>query len=137
MINNIDKNKLVLYERQFDTIQDIPLETKEIGYYQDSWNRFRKNKASFIAFIIICFIMFFVIIGPHLKNYNLYERSPVNAARLRDLTPKIPVLENFGIFDGTKTITVGRRYLLHMADPDNPFGEGIILSGLPQELIDD
>lgn len=137
MMNNIDKSKLVLIQRKSDAIADIPLETKEIGYYQDSWNRFKKNKASFFAFIIICFIMFFVIVGPHMKQYDLFERSTTDAARLRNLTPKIPFLENFGIFDGTRTITVGRRYLLHMADPDNLFGEGIILSGLPQELIDD
>src|SRR5690606_7268052 len=137
MMNNIDKSKLVLVHKQSDTINDIPLETKEIGYYQDSWNRFKKNKASFVAFIIICFILLFVIVGPHLKNYNLFERSTVNAARLANLTPRIPFLEDFGVFDGTKTITVGRRYLLHMADPENEFGHGIILEGLPQELLDD
>lgn len=136
MMNNIDKSKLVLVHKQSDTINDIPLETKEIGYYQDSWNRFKKNKASFVAFIIICIILLFVIVGPHLKNYDLFERSTFNASRLANLTPKIPILEEFGIFDGTKTVTVGRRYLLHMADPENEFGHGIILEGLPQELID-
>ena len=137
MMKNIDKSKLVLVHDSSDKIIDQPLETKEIGYYQDSWNRFKKNKASLVAFIIICIILLFVMIGPHLKNYDLYGRSTEDAARLANLTPKIPGLEKLGIFDGTKTIKAGKRFLTHMADPDNPFGQGIILSGFPEELLED
>lgn len=136
-MRNVDKSKLILVHDKEDRIIDQPLETKEIGYYQDSWNRFKKNRASLVAFIIICFIMVFVMVGPHLKKYDLYKRSTTNAARLANLTPKVPGLEKLGIFDGTKTITIGRRYLTHMADPENVFGHGIILSGFPEELIED
>lgn len=132
---NIDKSKLVLVHGKDDVITDVPLETKEIGYYKDSWNRFKKNKASLVAFIIICFIMLFVIIGPELKVYDLPTRDSNLARRLRYLEPKIPVLENFGIFDGTKEMKAGKRFWNHMANSD--FGEGIIISGFPQELIDD
>ena len=135
MMKNIDKNKLVLIREQDDSILDQPLDTKEIGYYRDSWNRFKKNKASLIAFIIICIVLFFVAVGPHIKNYDLPDRNATDAARLGYLTPKIPGLENLGIFDGTKTITRGKRFLHHMYHSE--FGEGIIQSGLPQEFIDD
>ena len=135
MMNNIDKNKLVLVRDTDERIIDQPLETKEIGYYKDSWNRFKKNKASLIAFVIICIIFFFIIAGPYMKDYNLVKEDPTAASRLSYLTPRIPGLEKLGIFDGTKTISRGKRFLLAMNESE--FGEGIIISGLPQELIDD
>ena len=61
-MNQVDKSKLVLVRSSDVVINDEPLESKEIGYYRDSWNRFKKNKASVVAFFIICIIMFFVIL---------------------------------------------------------------------------
>lgn len=134
MMNPIDKSKLVLIRDKDERIVDQPLETKEIGYYKDSWNRFKKNRASLVAFIIICIIFFFILVGPYMKNYTLVTDNPTNAARLGYLTPRIPGLEKLGIFDGTKTISRGKRFLLAMNESE--FGEGIIKEGLPQELID-
>jgi len=128
----IDKSKFVLVHDKNYKIHDEPLKTKEIGYYKDSWNRFKKNRASLVAFYIILFIMFFVLFGPYLKSYSLFEDKPIEAARLQNLTPKIPFLEDFGIFDGTKTITAGKQYLARMYH--TTFGEGVILEGFPEEL---
>src|SRR3989339_345620 len=135
MMNNIDKNKLVLIRDSDERIIDQPLETKEIGYYKDSWNRFKKNKASLAAFVIICIIFFFILVGPYMKKYDLVKEDPTAAARLGYLTPRIPGLENLGIFDGTKTISRGKRFLHAMYHSE--FGEGIIISGLPEEIIED
>ena len=71
----IDKNKFVLVNAK-DQHQDKPLKTKEIGYYKDSWNRFKKNKGAFVAFYIIAFILLFVGIGPSLKSYDLPRTQP-------------------------------------------------------------
>ncbi len=131
---DIDKSKLVLVHDNDDTIKDVPLETKEIGYYKDSWNRFKKNRASLIAFIIICIIMVFVVIGPELKPYSLPSDNSNLARRFRFLEPKVPILENFGILDGTREVKAGKQFWHHMANAE--FGEGIIISGFPQELID-
>ena len=48
MMNQVDKSKLVLVRSSDVVINDEPLESKEIGYYRDSWNRFKKNKASWL-----------------------------------------------------------------------------------------
>jgi len=134
-MRKIDKSKLKLLHNKNDNINDAPLKTKEIGYYKDSWLRFKKNKASLVAFYILLFIISLVIIGPNLKIYNLPDQSSTDALRLGNLTPKIPFLEDLGIFDGSKTITRGKQFILHMNEVE--FGEGIILSEIPQELIDD
>ncbi len=132
---NIDKSKLVLVRDKSALIKDQPLETKEIGYYQDSWNRFKKNKSALVAFVIICIIFFMVIVGPLLRPYDLPEKRPNEALRFAFLEPKIPFLENFGIFDGTRTVTGGKHFL-HAVYTD-PYGAGIIKSGFPEVLIDD
>lgn len=130
----VDKSKLVLAHQSDKKLSDQPLETIEIGFYRDSWNRFKKNKASLAAFFIICVIFFFVIFGPFMKVYKLPRENPIEASKFQYLTPKIPGLEKLGIFNGTKRVTAGRKFLAHMAESE--FGEGIILSGYPQELLD-
>ncbi|MBN3491142.1 ABC transporter permease [Acholeplasma equirhinis] len=132
---NIDKNKLVLVHDKSDLIKDLPLETKEIGYYQDSWNRFKKNKGALVAFIVICFVFFMVLVGPYMKPYDLPERDPNLALRFKFIEPKIPFLENFGIFDGRREVTAGKYFLNAVAN--SPYGEGVIISGFPQELVED
>jgi oligopeptide transport system permease protein len=131
----IDKSKLVLVHSKDKIINDVPLETKEISYYKDSWYRFKKNKASLVAFYILIFIITLVIVGPSLKIYDLPTTNSTNASRLGNLNAKIPFLENLGVFDGTKTITRGKEFLLTMNSVE--FGRGIIISGIPLELIED
>jgi len=133
-MKQIDKSKLVFINK--DTIiTDAPLKTKEIGYYQDAWYRFKKNKASFIAFIIISIFIFFVIFGPHMKVYELPSVSIADSTKLNNLPPKLPILEKIGIFDGEKTLTRGKKFFVDMYYSD--FGHDIIISGFPQELIND
>jgi len=55
----VDKKKLVLVHTKNTYLADKPLKTKEIGYYRDSWNRFKKNKGALSAFYIILGILFF------------------------------------------------------------------------------
>ena len=129
---SLDASKFVFVHELDDKINDVPFETKEIGYYQDSWLRFRKNKASVVAFGIIVVILFFVVLGPFMVNYDLADRRPNEARQLAYLTPKVPILENFGILDGSNTITRGRRFLTEMYH--SPYGEGIILDGFPEAL---
>lgn len=130
-----DKSKFVLVNNKDSYFQDKPLKTKEIGYYKDSWNRFKKNKGALAAFYIIAFILLFVGIGPSLKSYDLPRTNPNLSLKFGHLEPKIPGLENLGIFDGKRQITAGKRFLHAMYN--SSFGEGAILSGFPEVLIDD
>lgn len=106
MIKNIvplDKSKFILVQKN-QVLLDEALKTKPIGYYKDAWNRFRKNKASFVAMFFILFILFFTIVGPLMKVYDLPSVSAIEANRLRELPPKVPFLKNFGILDGSKRL---------------------------------
>lgn len=132
---NIDKSKFVLVNSKDDYLQDKPLKTKEIGYYKDSWTRFKKNKGALVAFYIILFILLFVGIGPHLKSYDLQRTAPNTALKFGFLEPKIPVLENIGILDGKRSVTAGKQFLHALYH--NDFQPNTIISGFPEVLIDD
>jgi oligopeptide transport system permease protein len=132
---HVDKSKLILVNSKDDYLQDKPLKTREIGYYKDSWTRFKKNKGAFVAFYIILFILFFVGVGPSLSNYNLNRTSPNLALRFGYLEPKIPGLENLGIFTGRRSVTAGKRFL--HAVYHNEFQPNTIISGFPDVLIND
>jgi oligopeptide transport system permease protein len=99
----IDKTKLVLVQRN-QVLHDEALKTKPIGYYKDAWNRFKKNRASYVAMFFILFIMFFTIVGPIMKVYDLPSISAIEANRLRELPPRVPFLEDLGILNGSKRI---------------------------------
>ncbi|MDD3171114.1 MAG: ABC transporter permease [Bacilli bacterium] len=133
-IPNIDKSKLILINDENVVITDVALETKEIGYYHDAWNRFKKNRASVVAFVIICVLFFLVLVGPYMKVYNEPENS-ADKYKLGYLPPKIPLVEHLGIFNGEKSITKGKNFLLTLYN--SQYGKDIILDGIPEELVDD
>lgn len=133
-MKNIDKSKLVLANSEDFVITDKPLETKQIGYYKDAWNRFKKNKVSLVAFVIICIIMFFIVFGPYMKRYS-EPKNKSDGIKIGYLTPRVKILEKLGIFDGTKKIEMPKNFVIKLAK--DPRAKGIILSGVPKELLDD
>lgn len=132
-LKDIDKKNLVLVHdtnKTYNIEEDEPANSVEIGYYKDSWNRFKKNKSSVVAFIIICIIFLFIIIGPYLKKYDLPNNDPNTARKLQNLPPKIP-----GLLKGHKKITRDKQFLTHIYN-DEKYGKGVIVSGFPKELIE-
>lgn len=43
------------------------------NYWQDSWQRLKKNRLSMVGLYALCILMFFAIIGPFLTSYTYYE----------------------------------------------------------------
>lgn len=66
------------------------------SYAKDVWLHFRKNKGAVFAAVVILVIIVLAIIGPSL-NEHTYKSIIIQHA---SLTPRIPVVENLGIFDG-------------------------------------
>lgn len=80
-----------------ERISDKKFDDKPIGYFKDAWIRFRKNKASIVAAIIILCILAFAFITPlaittHSATFmdTYYSRKP----------PRNELLSNIGIADG-------------------------------------
>lgn len=79
-------------------IHDKEFESKPISFFQDAWIRFRKNKASLIAGIMILFIILMAIFAPMFSTYSFRQQH----TQFGTLPPRVPILEDFGILDGTQ-----------------------------------
>lgn len=62
-INNIPREKFTLVQEN-RRLSDQKFEDKPIGYFKDAWIRFRKNKGSIVAAIIILVIILFSLLAP-------------------------------------------------------------------------
>lgn len=78
-------------------IFDQKLETKPIGYMKDAWYRFRKNKASIVAAVIIIMLLLYALIVPVFSKYNLGDRDLYYKKAL----PKSSLISKLGFWDGT------------------------------------
>lgn len=67
------------------------------SYIKDVLANFKKNKGALFGMVVVILIVLMAIIGPHL-NIHTYKSIIIEQA---SLPPRIPFLENFGIFDGT------------------------------------
>ena len=69
-INNIsaEKFKFVYSEHR---LGEKGLDSKPVGYFKDAWNRFKKNKGSVAAAVIIGILILFSIISPIVSSYTI------------------------------------------------------------------
>lgn len=101
-------------------LYDEAFEGKPIGFFKDAMIRLKKNKASIVAFFLIVLIGFMAIFGPSFTPYG-YNDQDVDRI---NLPPKIPVLEEFGIADGTRIIYNTRKE--NLTNPEK-FPEGCVI----------
>ncbi|OYT14846.1 MAG: peptide ABC transporter permease [Bacteroidetes bacterium 4572_77] len=79
-------------------LKDNNFETEPIGFFKDAMIRFVRNKASVVAFAIISLVVLMSFIGPYMNEYGYKEQD----VKLSYMPSRIPILEKFGIADGTR-----------------------------------
>ncbi len=89
--NNISKEKFKIATNR-ENIHDKAPETKPVGYFMDAWNRFKKNKGSVFASVIIAILVLFAIFGPIFSQYTI----AYNDAYFAYCLPKTSLSEKFG-----------------------------------------
>ena len=94
---NIAKEKFE-FANHGEKLHDKKLDTKPIGYFKDAWLRFRRNKSSVTASIIIILLVIFAIVVPMFSQYTISDRDGYYSTVL----PKSELLSKIGIWDGTK-----------------------------------
>jgi oligopeptide transport system permease protein len=70
------------------------------SFWKDALGRFRANKGAVFSLIVILLIILLAIVGPLVSGYT-YQQQDIKAT---NLAPRMPGLENMGIFDGSETI---------------------------------
>lgn len=96
---NLPQEKFELVQRD-ESIFDTKFETKPVGYLKDALLRFRKNKASVVAFFVLMFLVLFAIVVPEVSNYDLTTNDPV----YKQVLPRTGITDGTGFWDGTKII---------------------------------
>ena len=83
------------------SLHDKKLETKSRSYLADAFLRFRKNKSSVIAAIIIAFLLLYAIVAPFLVPYDTRHMDKIYVS----YPPYVESIAqmNLGILDGATT----------------------------------
>lgn len=96
----------------FELIDSDPNAKADSGFSSDSYwkdvrRRFFANKGAVVSLVFITVIVLLALIGPHMNGYTYSSQSLTE----KNFGPRIPVLENLGIFDGDEVLktTTGEK----------------------------
>ena len=70
------------------------------SFWKDARTRFMKNKGAVFALFCIGFIIIMAIIGPGMNDYTYFGQITAQ----QNLAPRVPLLENLGILNGSHTL---------------------------------
>lgn len=101
---DLPREKFVFVQRE-EKLHDVKFETKAVGYFGDAWNRFKKNKGSVVAAIIIILLIVFAVLTPVFSTYNMAFTDSYYTYAL----PKSNLLSHIGIWDGCSNKTVNQQ----------------------------
>lgn len=103
LYENIPKEKFEFVARD-GSMHDKKFETKPVGYFRDAFRRFKKNKGSVVAAIIIGLLVLYAIIGPFCVNGNYQNITATDQYQkyYYHLTPRLSVFDGSGFWDGTQ-----------------------------------
>ncbi len=79
-----------------ERLTDVKFDDKPIGYFKDAWIRFRKNKASVAAAVIILLIFLFSLCAPLLTSHENSFMDVVYAKK----GPYLQATKGIGLCDG-------------------------------------
>ena len=89
------ENKFIISDKRHPDQQEM-LIGEDHSFLHDAIGRFKKNKGSVFGLIVVIIIFAFAFIGPLISGTTIDAIEKTHLS----LPPRIPFLENFGIFDG-------------------------------------
>lgn len=112
-----DKNKL----------KDKELSTKPVGYFKDAWNRFKKNKGSIVAAIIIGLLVLYAIIAPMISPYEVSTKDTYYQYTL----PKNSLFDAMGMnfWDGCSKEDLNEQLFTYYSAIGEETGQEVIKNG--------
>ena len=89
------------FVQENSSIHDLKFDTKPIGYLEDAFRRFAKNKGSVAGGIIIFALFLFAVFTP---MFSRYDTKYIDAFYIHAL-PKCEFIAQFGLWNGTGKYT--------------------------------
>ena len=90
-------------------LHDEKLQTKSRSYLQDAFRRFKKNKSSVIAAIIIALLVLFAIVAPIISPYSVYHQDNMYAK----MPPYIESFADKGILNGSTSYSSQSQFQMN------------------------
>lgn len=97
------------YAHSDEKISDQNFEGIPQGFFKDALYRFVRNKASAIAFAIICILTILAAVGPSISRWTYREQNPDRT----NMPPRVKLLEDVGLLNGNTIITNRRLDGIH------------------------
>lgn len=101
-INNISKEKFN-FVKKHDYSHDTRFETKPVGYFQDAFNRFCKNKGAVVGGVVVAVLILMAIICPFFTKYTPKYHDTIFSTT----SPKNNLFVNTNFWDGCRVKEVG------------------------------
>mgnify|MGYP002671885239 FL=1 len=116
---------------------DEKFKTKQIGYLEDAWHRFRKNKSSIVASIIILVLVIYAIVVPMFCE-TTYSKSLTDTTYLTytKLLPKTKHLQWLG-WDGCHKVQLTENNLNYYRAIEEETGFDVVRKVYGQETTED
>lgn len=95
-----------------ERLHDQKFEHEPISFYKDAWLRFKQNKASIVAAVIILVIVLMAVFAPVFSGTSYREQH----TEFGVLPPRIPYLEDLGIADGCRIVEIQKSSLESYGD---------------------
>lgn len=97
--NDIKKEDFVFVKPEEGAAEG--LDKKPLSFWKDAGLRLLQNKFAVISLVIIAFLVLMAIVVPIFSQYELSRAVSTEQSKVIQLPPRVPVLENLGILDGT------------------------------------
>lgn len=116
---------------------DEKFKTKQIGYFEDAWHRFRKNKSSIVASVIILVLVIYAIVVPMFCE-TTYSKSLTDTTYLTytKLLPKTKHLQWLG-WDGCHKVQLTENNLNYYRAIEEETGFDVVRKVYGQESTED
>ncbi len=115
-INSIPREKFE-FAHEGERLMDKKFDDKPISYFRDAWIRFRKNKASVVALIIIICVALFSFLCPLVSSLKSTEKATFDKTFMdvfySKKGPRNEFLGQFGIADGTVERSYSEKFLVY------------------------
>ncbi len=100
---------------------DVDINFASQNYWAEVFRRFVANKAAVIAVFIVLLFTVLAIVGPGMNEYSYSDQTLSE----KNYAPRIPFLENFGIFDGSETMvtTTGTKEINNYEEDDGTMAD--------------
>ena len=126
-LENVPIEKLKLASG-VDRSHDEKFSTKSVGYFKDAWRRFRKNKASLTALVIIILLFIYALLGPLFvnKTYQAAYQTDTKLQNFQYLKPRIGLFYGTGFWDGTTKKDISEAVYLQYKAKSIEIGHDVI-----------